>query len=292
VINQGKRGFAVITYNDVPTINHTFKYIRLGRMALENRRIFCERHGYRFISEVSIARDRPACWAKIPAILEAFKTNSWVLWADSDTLIFDLNCRLDEMCDPDYDLVIQSHEDFYRFLGIPIAEGLKRMPINTGVFFIRNSSWSRMFLQRAYEQTQFIFSGDLWNGIGEQEAMIWLLRQNPADLSRIKYVDGLQNHPRFYRRGDRFVHFYGNYAQHHIPLAECDEILGRWETANRNAAPFPPDLARFHWCCIQNIQSDSPVVRGDLGHYLYSHDDIAPLQSSCGIRQCPQDAMT
>src|ERR1035437_1649678 len=46
-----ERGLAVITFNDVPAINHTFKYDRLGRMALENRRRYCERHGYRFISD-------------------------------------------------------------------------------------------------------------------------------------------------------------------------------------------------------------------------------------------------
>ena len=275
MISGQKRGLAVITFNDVPAINHTFKYNRLGRMALENRRRYCERHGYRFISDVPVARDRPSCWAKIPAILEAFKTNPWVLWADSDTLVFDHARALEELCDPGYDLVVQSHEEFYRFLGIPIARGLERMPINTGVFLMRASAWSQAFLQQAYEQTQFVLPGEIWNGIGEQEAMIWLLRQTPADCRRIKYVKRLQNHPKFYRPGDLFVHFYGNHAAHRIPLAECEEVFHRWEAANREAAPFPADLARFHWCCIQNLEPVAPVVRGDIGHYLYEPGDIA-----------------
>jgi hypothetical protein len=267
---------AVITFNEVPAINYTFKYDRLGRMAVENRRRYCERQGYPFICDVSVARDRPACWAKIPAILKAFETHSWVLWADSDTLIFDQARRLEELCDPDYDMVVQSHEEFYRFLGIPAAQGLERMPINTGVFLMRASAWSRAFLQRAYEQTQYVCHEEVWNGVGEQEAMIWLLRQNPADRRRIKYVENLQNHPKFYRRGDFSVHFYGNHAPHLIPLPECEEVLRRWEATNREAAPFPADIARFHWCCIQNIQPDAPVVRGDVAHYLYSPGDIAP----------------
>jgi hypothetical protein len=172
--------------------------------------------------------------------------------------------------------VVQSHEEFYRFLGIPIAQGLDRMPINTGVFLMRASAWSQTFLRRAYEQTQFVFPGEVWNGIGEQEAMIWLLRQNPADRLRIKYVEHLQNHPKFYRPGDRFVHFYGNHALHRIPLPECEEILRRWEAVNRAGAPFPADIARFHWCCVQNIRPDALVVRGDVARYMYSPGDIAP----------------
>ena len=274
--SHNEPGIAIITFNDIPAINYTFKYDRLGRMAIENRRRYSEQHSYRFISDVSVARDRPACWAKIPAILNAFEANPWVLWADSDTLIFNHARRLEELCDPRYDLVVQSHEEFYRFLGIPIAQGLERMPINTGVFLMRASVWSRAFLRRAYEQTQFVCRGDVWNGVGEQEAMIWLLRQNPDDRGRIKYVDGLQNHPKFYRQGDLFVHFYGNHAPHRIPLSECEAVLRRWEAANRAAAPFPADLARFHWCCIQNTRSDAPIVRGDVAHYMYNPGDIAP----------------
>jgi galactosyl transferase GMA12/MNN10 family len=267
---------AVITFNVAPAINYTFKYEVLGRIAIANRRQYCERHGYRFVSDVPIARDRPACWAKIPAILDAFDDYHWVLWADSDALVFN-HCRpVDDLCDPEYDLVVQSHEHFFRFMGIPVTDGLERMPINTGVFLIRASAWSRDFLQRAYDQTAYVSDGEVWNGIGEQEAMIALLRQAPADRRHIKYVDGLQNHPRFYRLdNDLFVHFYGNYARHRIPLGECEEVLKRWEIAVKRGEPMPTDIARFHWCCIQNKREHAPVVRGDLAHYLYRPEDIA-----------------
>jgi hypothetical protein len=267
---------AVITFNDVPIINQTFKYERLGRMAMENRQIYCDRHDYRLIADVPIARDRPSCWAKIPAILDAFEDNSWVLWADSDTLIFDHSRKIEDFVDPEFDLIVQSHEQFFRTLGIPLDRGLSRMPINTGVFLMRASAWAREFLHRAYMQTQFISRGEVWNGIGEQEAMISILRQNPEFRNRIKYVDGLQNHPRFFRKGDLFVHFYGNHAPHRLPLPECEEVLARWENANRRAEPFPADIRRFHWCCIQNKQPESAIVRGDLSHYLYSPEDLEP----------------
>jgi galactosyl transferase GMA12/MNN10 family len=271
-----KGDLAVITFNHVPSINHTFKYERLGGIALENRRRYCEDQEYRLISDVPGVPDRPACWAKIPAILQALETHAWVVWADSDTLVMDRSCRLERFCDPAYDLVVQSHEEFYRFIGVPLQQGLDRMPVNTGVFLTRSTAWSKQFLSDAYAQTQYVSGGEIWDGIGEQEAMIHLLRRNPEDRRRIKYVEGLQNHPRLYRAGDAFVHFYGNHARHRIPLAECEEVLGRWERASRTGAPFPADLCRFHWCCIQNKRSDSPVVRGDLEHYLYRPEDVAP----------------
>jgi len=82
----------------------------------------------------------------------------------------------------------------------------------------------------------------------------------------------LQAHPRFYRDGDLFVHFYGNHAAHRIPPAESEEILGRWEKANAESRPFPPDLVRFHWCCIQNRGPDSDGAGPS--HYLYTEEQI------------------
>jgi hypothetical protein len=274
------REIAVVTFNHIPAINHSFKYEVLGQLAIENRRQYCQRHGYRFIWKVPIATDRPACWAKIPAILHAFDTYPWVLWADSDTLVFDHSQSIEDLFDADYDLIVQSHEHYFRLIGMPTARGLERMPINTGVFLIRASEWSRHFLQSAYNRAEYVFQGDIWNGIGEQEAMIALLRETPEDQRRIKYVDGLQNHPRFYKPGDRFVHFYGNHAKHYIPLAECEDVLSRWGIAIKSSDSLPRDIARFHWCCIQNKRGDSPVVRGDLSHYLYRPDDIAALGGS------------
>jgi hypothetical protein len=228
------------------------------------------------VSEVPIARDRPACWAKIPALLAALETHRWVLWADSDVLIVNREQRADRFCDDAYDLVMQSHEAFFRFIGIPLAEGLEQMPINTGVFLVQATRWSRDFLRRAYDETRFVTHGPVWDGIGEQEAMTALLRRNPLDRRRIKYVTGLQNHPRFRGPDDLSLHFYGNHARHRILAAECDEVIARWTAADRRGGPFPADAPRFHWCCIQNKAPDAPVETGDLERYLYRPEDIGP----------------
>lgn len=267
---------AVITFNAVPPVNRTAKYDRLGCMALENRRRFCARHGYTLVDTVSIAPDRPACWAKIPAIIEAFGSHEWVLWADSDALASPDAEGLEPLLDSTHDLISQANDRFYAFLGVSVAEGNARMPINTGVFLIRATDWSRDFLRRAYARTEFISRGAIWNGIGEQEAMIAELQRRQVDLARIKYVEDLQASPRFYRPATRFIHFYGNHARPRVPPAECAEVLDRWERAVLSGDRLPGDLARFHWCCIQNRNPTDPALGGDLRRYFYEPEDLWP----------------
>lgn len=265
---------AVVTFNDIPTLNPTQKYEVLGRMAIEDRRRYCARHGYDFIGESPIDRTRPACWAKIPAILGALANHDWVLWADSDVLVNAARRAIEPLCDPAYDLIVQSHERYYRAVGLPVAEATRQMPLNTGVFLIRASEWSCDFLRRAYCETKFVTHGPVWDGIGEQEAMIALLDRAPGDLRRIKYVEDLQAPPRFLTPDTLFVHFYGNRARHHIPLQQCDEVFSRWQRALDRGGPLPADPARFHWCCIQNRKPEDAAVGGELTRYLYQIADI------------------
>jgi hypothetical protein len=265
---------AVLTYNVVPENDQMLKYERLGEMAVENRRLYCERHGYTFIDEVAVPDDRPVCWAKIPAILQALENHEWVLWADSDTLILDRSRRLEDFCDTTRDLVVQSHDAYFEWIGVDPAEGRAAMPINTGVFLIRATDWSRRLLEEAWQQDHLICRNEVWSGIGEQEAIIEVLQRRPEDLDRIHYVEHLQNHPKLRREQDMFVHLYGHYSRHYIPPDECEEVFARWEAANANGTPFPDDIARLHWCAIQNKDPRSPLVHGDLERYLYSAEDI------------------
>ena len=265
---------AVVTFNKKPAVNFSFKYDVLGPLALENHRRYAARHGYDFIDDVPVSPDRPACWAKLPAILSAFETHEWVLWADSDTLIREDAAPLDDLCDPAFDMVVQSHAAFFRFIGVPVEQGMAQLPISTGVFLMQCSDWSRDFLARAYGEIAYVTHGEMWDGIGEQEAMIALLRRQPADMSRIRHVEGLQNHPRFLAPTDRFVHLYGNHARHLIPEDQCREALARWQAAILSGAPWPADLARFHWCCIQNKSAAESHIRGELEDFLYRPEDI------------------
>lgn len=269
---------AVITFNSIPPRNLSWKYERLGPLALINRRRYCERHGYAFLDGVPELGGRPACWAKIPAILSAFRDHEWVLWADSDTLIFEPSRSLNALCDSRFDLLVQSHDEHFRRLGVAREVGLARMPINTGVFLLRRSAWSIEFLTRAFEQVDLVDTGQIWNGIGEQEAMTRILLEDPAWPAHVGYVEHLQNHPKHYQPGDMFLHFYGNHARHHIPADQCEETLSRWERRAEAGEALPEDRCRFHWCCIQNKDASSPV-KGELRRYSYDLEDISARET-------------
>jgi hypothetical protein len=265
---------AVITFNDIPRINPTFKYERLGPMAIENHRQYCQLQGYPFIHEVVIDPVRPACWSKIPAILAALNEHRWVLWADADTLVANPVVRLEKFCDERFDMIVQSMDAYFIHLGIEPDVGGKEMPLNTGVFFMQATDWSKDFLRRTYEQNHFVSAGEIWDGIGEQEAMISLLRSRPEDQARIGYTNGLQTHPAFRTPADLFVHFYGNHASHLIAADECNRVLRRWEEAIARQQPLPDDFVRFHWCCIQNKSVGERIDRGGPERFLYNRLDI------------------
>ena len=265
---------AVITFNDIPRINQTFKYERLGPMAIENHRQYCQQQGYRFIYEVVLDPARPACWSKIPAILAALNEHRWVLWADADTLVVNPVVRLENFCDERFDMIVQSMDQYFIHLGLAPDAGRKAMPLNTGVFLMQATDWARDFLHRSYDQKHFVSCGEIWDGIGEQEAMISLLRSCPEDQARVGYTSGLQTHPAFRTPGDLFVHFYGNHASHLIAADECDRVLRRWEEAIARHQPLPDDLARFHWCCIQNKSAGERIDRGGPERFLYDGLDI------------------
>ncbi len=248
----------------------------LGPLALENHRRYCARHGYAFIDDVPVSPDRPACWAKIPAILAAFDTHEWVLWADSDTLIREDAAPLDDLCDPAFDMVVQSHAAFFRFIGVPVEQGMAQLPISTGVFLMQRSGWSRDFLARAYDETAYVTQGEVWDGIGEQEAMIALLRRQsrrhephpacrgpaePSALSRRHRPlrpslrqprpppDPRGSVPRDARRAGRPP---SSRARHGRPTSPAVST----GAASRTRAP------------------PSPTIRGELEDFLYRPEDI------------------
>lgn len=272
---------AVLSFNQVPADRSTCKYSVLGRLGMHNHAQYCARHGYRFIDRGEIDPDRPACWAKLTALRAALESHAWVLWIDSDALVFDMDRPLEAFCDHRFDLIAQYQEHWWARIGR--RDGTEHSPVNTGVFLLRSCDWSRHLLDEAYAQTQFVDSGRIWNRIGDQEAVNHVIRSDRAHRSHIGYAMGLQTSPLYHAPGDFIVHFYGNQLRHHLPRAECAVILRRWRAAVRAGRPLPSDLKRFHWACVQNLSEHAAPVRGDLPMLFYTEQDIRPADAP-GIR--------
>lgn len=271
---MGVAGTAVVTFNVIPSPSYTLKYERLGPVAMETHRRYCQRHGYRFLDRARAPSGRPACWGKIPAVLDALRSHEWVLWADSDALVWSPAQPLDALVDEPVDLVVQSPVEHFAMLGVDPAGAFELMPLHTGVVLVRSTPWSQQLLRDAYDQTLYIGAGGIWNGVGDQEAVASVLQHRPSWRDHVRYVDDLVCHPRLATPDRLFVHLYGNHARHRFPMEVCDEVIARWELAVAQGGRLPSDIGRFHWCCIQNKDHTSPVDLGGPEQFLYAPSDV------------------
>ncbi|HAA12666.1 MAG TPA: hypothetical protein DCE41_13620 [Cytophagales bacterium] len=276
---------ALVSYNDIPSPNPTYKYDRLGEMSLCRNLHYCQRHGYTYLTGLNADPDSHPCWQKIPAILAALEQHDWVCWVDSDVLIEDMSIPLSRFTDAKFDLITQCPETFLRFLSWPRDLCYQNMPLNTGVFLIKSTDWSRQVLREAYSFRRGIPEGGIWDGIGEQEAILEVIRKQPDGLTHLGYHPQLQAHPKHGQPGVLGLHFYGNYAEHRIPEVESLAILKRWEDKVLAGGELPADKARFHYACIQYRESQPEINRKNPEFFLYSEEEITAgtrfTQTSC-----------
>lgn len=144
------------------------EFREITQYSLVSKIEYCLRHHYDLICDESAwDTSRPAAWSKIKILQKYLADYDWVVWVDADTLIMNPAITLEEL--------MQSHNPH----NVDMLVGHDSMRINTGVWFLYNTSWSHTFLQHVWEQEQFIDSG-YW----EQEAFIFLLDNNDMDAKQ------------------------------------------------------------------------------------------------------------
>eukprot|EP01094_Clydonella_sp_ATCC50884_P021983 TRINITY_DN4953_c0_g1_i1.p1 TRINITY_DN4953_c0_g1~~TRINITY_DN4953_c0_g1_i1.p1 ORF type:complete len:510 (+),score=120.87 TRINITY_DN4953_c0_g1_i1:168-1532(+) len=146
---------------------------KLGPMSKENKEEYGRKHGYDVMVNTStIVRDRKSSWAKVKMAEWHLPKYDWLFWADTDTLIMNMDVRLEAFIDDRYDIIITKD-----------LNGL-----NAGVWFIRNTPWSMAFLKRWFAQTDFIAPLDSGGGSGDQDALEHLFER--MALQKAKEGDG------------------------------------------------------------------------------------------------------
>lgn len=149
--NNGKP-LALITTFDA-------NYMRFGRMCLHSLEGCAAKHGSDAFKPTFAAEGRPASWAKIPAIIEAFDRGyEFALWVDSDAIYVDPDENPLDLVREGKDLYLVRHQT-----------PLNLRP-NCGVMLFRNSDWSRSFLKKLWDMERYIDHG-WW----EQAALIHCL---------------------------------------------------------------------------------------------------------------------
>lgn len=193
--------------------------------SIKNKKEYCLLHGYDFICcDYSLDPTRHPAWSKILVLLETLSKNyKWVFWTDSDSLIMNFSIRLEELIDEDYDFIICGDKNIIDLNELTVP-GWKEMAIHvpnicTGEFLLKNSDWSRLFLQKCYGLKEFI-THPWW----EQAAMMDILAKDGTGecLSKTKIIPYRllgsfpQGHsagntfvPVEYKEGDFIIHFAG-----------------------------------------------------------------------------------
>lgn len=115
--------------------------------ALANKAAYASAHGYELVVVDAVADSvRPAPWSKLTALRDALPRFDWLAYVDGDALFADHRPALETIVDDDYDIVLS--EDWGGY--------------NTGVFFIKNSSFSSLLLEEMWSAGDFLAKPNTW----------------------------------------------------------------------------------------------------------------------------------
>lgn len=197
----------------VSLYNEGYKHI--GQYSDKNKTRYAKKHNYDiFIYHDTLDTTRPVPWSKILAIQKHLSDYDWIYWSDADSLIMNMNIKLESLIDDTYNMVISKEE----------ANG----NLNTGSFLIKNCEWSKKLLQRIYDQTYFI-NHEYW----EQAALGYILKIDSALLDKVKVLKqrALNSHVMYpecpgsmFQRGDFILHFYGEWNKHELMIQWSDKV--------------------------------------------------------------------
>ena len=191
--------------------------------ALESKRAYAAKHGYKYIEagEEWWDRNRPIAWSKVPFIMKTLSElpEGALVWqSDADVLITNPDLKIDDHVLP----LLPDNKDM---LLIYDACG----HVNSGNILMRNTKWCRDYWRRVNERTDCMYH--IW---WENMAMIKLLEENQDDRDHIHitnqhkrfnaYVMGLEGQP-LWEPNDFLVHFAGVYKPEKMAML-IEDIQG------------------------------------------------------------------
>ena len=194
------------------------------KKALESKRKYAEKHGYKYIeaNEEAWDRTRPVAWSKVILLLKILETlpKGELVWlSDADVLITNMDLKVEEhvlpLLPPEKDLLF-------------IYDACHHL--NSGNLLMRNSEWLRDYWVRVNQRTEFTYH--IW---WENMAMIKIMEENKEDQEKIQvtnqhkrfnsYIMGLPNEP-LWEQGDFLVHFAGIYKPEKMEGLINEILLG------------------------------------------------------------------
>lgn len=182
-----------------PTYDHIGQYSHLNKLA------YAQKHGYGvhlYNENLSPASDiywwpkTPIWWLgywfKVVVAQKHLADYDWLFYLDSDAIIMNDSIKLESLIDDRYDIVATSDGG--------------SVPILSGQFLIKNSKWSRDFLERWF----LIGNNDIQPGF-DGGALIQLFNETPNIHKHVKVIpiQKMGSYYWDYKEGDFAIQFAG-----------------------------------------------------------------------------------
>lgn len=173
-----------------------------------NHQVYCERHGYEYLFDVTPYRLRSRYDQKLMAVLSNSERADWLMWLDDDAYIMNHSVSLDRF-------IPEERTTQFVFCNSPVNPNGEWTVLNSGVFFMRNSTEARNLLIEALETDiddvkawwrpdQFGLFTD-----GDQDKLIYVFAKHDLFGTAVQIVP-------FSEFNSRVYHYTDTYDQHFV----------------------------------------------------------------------------
>ena len=107
-----------------------------GDINCKINKLYCDKHGFDFlVSHEKVYTTRHAAWERLPLILKHLDKYDYIVWIDADAFFYVNENSIADIIDE------YSYKDFI------FSKDIGNMNVNTGVFVVKNTDYSREFLK-------------------------------------------------------------------------------------------------------------------------------------------------
>ena len=176
------------------------KYKEKTKWTTINKKNYCLRHGYTFIDDESIwDKSKPIPWSKIILLLKYLADFDYIVWIDADILIMNMEIKIETF--------------IKRYPGYDQITGSDWKMQNTGVWIIKNTEFSKRFLENVWSNVYDEKSDPRERYMNwEQGSVIHLMDNNVLNCKekiKVTYPEEMNSYWFNYFPGHFVLHFAG-----------------------------------------------------------------------------------
>ncbi|GJJ73511.1 hypothetical protein EMPS_05869 [Entomortierella parvispora] len=174
--------------------------------AAENKRLYAEKHGYDFVARAAEFaqeefRGRRLVWGKIGALQKVLPHYEWLFWMDMDAVVADMDKDVRELLK----FAEENKRPEQDEISLVVVRPVRDPKLNAGVLLIKNTDWSRRFLNEVQTRTEWYAKSSY------EQAAIWDVMMDPQWTSGVYLYDKndhvMNTFPKQYEEGDFIIHF-------------------------------------------------------------------------------------